>query len=123
MTRADWPRHIAALSVCLLSFTNHTGYGVMANDPTSAADAADKVAKAFAAVRSGDLSQLSSLEKLGPAAVSALVPLVADTDENVRREAVALLALVGGEAAVTPLSRALSDASTDVAERAALALY
>jgi HEAT repeat protein len=86
-------------------------------------NAAHQVAKAFAAVKSGDLSQLSSLEKLGPAAVPALVPLVADANEDVRREAVALLALVGGEAAVTPLARALSDSSTEVSERAALALY
>lgn len=124
MTRTVWLWHIAALGLCLLSSPNPTGHGAMANEQNPATGAvAEQVAKAFAAVKRGDLSQLSSLEKLGSSAVPALAPLVADPDENVRREAVALLAVVGGESAVPPLSRALSDSSTDVAERAALALY
>lgn len=113
----------AAVGACFLTLTS-IGHHAMATEPTPAAGAvADQVAKAFAAVRSGDLSQVSSLEKLGPALAPALATYIADADENVRREAVSLLSVVGGEAAVPLLARALSDASADVAERASLALY
>jgi HEAT repeat protein len=123
MVREQQAWRAAAVGAFLLTLI-FTGHHAMATEPTPAAGAvADQVAKAFAAVRSGDLSQVSSLEKLGPNLVPALATYMADADENVRREAVSLLSVVGGEAAVPLLARAVSDSSAEVAERASLALY
>lgn len=82
-----------------------------------------QVRQAFDAVRKSDLSQVSELEKSGVAVVALLGPYLDDANEAVRREAVALLATIGGEGSLELLAKALADRSTDVRERAAAALY
>ena len=82
-----------------------------------------QVRQAFDAVRKSDLSQVSELEKSGAAVVALLGPYLDDAHEAVRREAVALLATVGGDESLELLAKALADRSADVRERAATALY
>jgi HEAT repeat protein len=93
----------------------------MAVEPDTAV--ARQVEQALDAVRKGDLSKLSPLEKLGPALAPALARYVKDGDENVRREAIALAAAVGGDAALPLLAQGLSDTAGDNAERASSGLY
>src|SRR5262245_12488792 len=83
----------------------------------------ERVRRAFEAVRQGDLGPVSALQQGGPAVVPLLSPYAQDTSEAVRREAVSLLSVLGGEAALPLLVGALADPSADVRERAALALY
>lgn len=84
---------------------------------------AERVEAAFDAARSGDFGPSSALAEFGEAVVPLLGPYVADRDEEVRRQAVALLAAIDGEAAIAQLALALSDVSADIARRASVALY
>lgn len=86
-------------------------------------DLSERVRAAFQAVRDGDLGPASALQKAGPAVVPLLPPFLADPSEDVRRESVSLLAVVGGTAALPLLARALDDPSPEVRDRAALAIY
>jgi HEAT repeat protein len=81
------------------------------------------VEKAFTAARAGDSSAVSRLADLGPRIVPEVQEYLDDTDENIRREAVSLLAAVKDEAACRALVPALADASPEIRERAARALY
>jgi HEAT repeat protein len=114
---------LATVWLACTIITITTGPRTMAADPKLTGEAAAQVTKAFDAVRGGDLSQLSGLEKLGPPLVPALAAYVSDADESVRREAVALLSVVAGDAAIGLLAIAMNDSSPEVAERAASALY
>ncbi len=96
----------------------------MAIDPIpTTSSTVEQIASAFASVRNGDLSKLSDLVKIGPPLATLLAPYLVDSDENVRREVVSLLSLVGGNDAIPLLAKAVSDVSMDVSERASLALY
>src|SRR6266542_3175660 len=86
-------------------------------------DLAERVQRAFQAVREKDLGPVSGLQALGLAVVPLLPPYLEDASEDVRREAVSLLAVSDGEGALPLLVRALADTSPDIRERAALALY
>jgi HEAT repeat protein len=88
-----------------------------------AGDLPERVRSAFQAVRDGDLGPVSALQQAGPAVVPLLAPFVADPSEDVRREAVSLLAVVDGGGALPALARALDDPSAEVRDRAALAIY
>lgn len=91
--------------------------------PAEEQDTALRVQKAFDAVRTKDLSQVSDLQQKGPAIVPMLSPYLADKDESVRREAVSLLAGFAGESSLPLLAKALDDPAADIQERAATALY
>jgi HEAT repeat protein len=91
--------------------------------PAEKQETALRVRKAFDAVRTKDLSQVSDLQQRGPAVVPMLAPYLDDKDESVRREAVSLLAGFAGEASLPLLTKALGDSAADVQERAATALY
>ncbi len=96
----------------------------MAIDPIPTTNTmVEQIANAFTSVRNGDLSKLSNLVEIGPSLVTMLAPYLVDSDENVRREAVSLLSLIGGTDAIPLLAQAVSDLSTDVSERASMALY
>jgi HEAT repeat protein len=84
---------------------------------------AERVEAAFAAARSGDFGPSSELASLGEAAAPLLAPYVTDGDEEIRRQAVALLAAINGKGAVAPLAKALADGSQDIRQRASAALY
>jgi hypothetical protein len=84
---------------------------------------AERVEAAFAAARSGDFGPSSELASLGEGAAPLLAPYVTDGDEEVRRQAVALLAAISGKGAVAPLAKALVDGSQDIRQRASAALY
>lgn len=84
---------------------------------------AERVAAAFTAARSGDFGPSSDLQQLGEAVVPLVAPYVEDREEDIRRQAVALLAAIEGEAAIAPLAAALSDESADIRQRASVALY
>jgi hypothetical protein len=81
----------------------------------------DAVAAAFEAARSGNLQHLAALR---PAAAD--IPVVAaylrDRNESLRREAVVVLARLG-QPACPALTAGLTDASADMRERAARAIY
>lgn len=97
----------------------------MAQDssPVGQSDRAQTVARAFADVRQGNLAAISDVQQWGVAAVPWVKPYLRDPDEVVRREAVSVLAVVGGESALPLLTQALTDASSEIRERAARALY
>jgi HEAT repeat protein len=88
-----------------------------ANDDVTA-----KVDAVFSAVAGGDASGTGTLVALGDAAVPAVSGYLASTDENVRREAVALLSAIESEPAARALLPAMSDASADIREHAARAV-
>jgi hypothetical protein len=88
-----------------------------ANDDVTA-----KVEAVFSAVAKGDASGTGTLVALGDPAVPAVSAHLTSTDENVRREAVALLAALESEPAAHALLPALSDPSADIRERAARAV-
>lgn len=121
MAQHHWQRHIACSSAIGLGFTLLLGNLFMAAEPNPTV--AQQVEQAFTAVRNNDLSQLSPLEKLGPALPPALLPYLQDANENVRREALALAAVIGGDAAIPLLAQGLRDPAGDNAERAASGLY
>ncbi len=75
------------------------------------------------AARQGDSSLLTELSELGPPVVPALAPYLDDPDQALRREAVILLKVVGGDETLPLLERALNDTSTDIQARAATTLY
>src|SRR4051794_31579727 len=74
-------------------------------------DSPERVRAAFQAVRAGDLGPVSALQAAGPRVVALLPPFLADASEDVRREAVSLLAVAGGADALPLLGRALADTS------------
>lgn len=84
---------------------------------------AERVEAAFAAARSGDFGPSSELASLGEGVAPLLAPYVTDSEEDIRRQAVALLAAIDGEAALAPLATALADGSQDIRQRASTALY
>jgi hypothetical protein len=82
-----------------------------------------QVDKAFEAARKGNFGPSSVLQKQGSVIVPYLAPYLNDSSEDVRGQVVALLKVLGGEDALSLLVKALADASADVRERAARALY
>lgn len=84
---------------------------------------AAKVKAAFNAARRGDLQPSAELAGYGRAAAPLVAPYVGDPNEDVRRQAVAVLRAVGGKAALAPLVRALNDAAPDIRDMAAAAIY
>lgn len=84
---------------------------------------ADQTKVAFEHVRRGDLGPVSSLQTSGAAVIPFVAPYLQDTFEDVRREAVSLLGVIGTKAALPLLARALEDRSADIQDRAASALY
>lgn len=85
-------------------------------------NAAAKVEAVFAAVAKGDASDTDALLTFGDAIVPAVSTYLSSSDENVRTEAVALLAALETEVAAKALLPALTDASEGVRERAARAV-
>lgn len=84
---------------------------------------AERVRKAFEDVRRKDLQGVSQLQHAGQAVIPLVTPWLRDTDEIVRREAISLLSVIGGEAALPLLVAALGDSSRDIRHKTALALY
>lgn len=84
---------------------------------------AARVKAAFEAARTGDLQPSAELAQMGKAAGPLVAPYVGDPNEDVRRQAVAVLKTVGGKAALPPLIRALNDAAPDIQEMAAMGIY
>ena len=62
------------------------------------------------------------LRNIGKPAVGPLIRAIEDEDENIRRNAVVTLRLIGDKIAVKPLINTLGDESTDVKIKAAEAL-
>jgi HEAT repeat protein len=116
-------KFVASCWASLLIVSIFIGHSTMAAKPTPSEVTSDQVARVFDAVRAGDLSSLEALEKAGPALTPWLKPYVVDANENVRRETVSLLSVIGGEAAIPLLATALTDSSAEVSERAAFAFY
>lgn len=85
-------------------------------------NAAAKVEAVFAAVAKGDAGDTDALLALGDAIVPAVSGYLSSGDENIRVEAVALLAALDSEAAAKALLPALADSSADIRERAARAV-
>ena len=83
----------------------------------------ERVEQAFAALRSGNPVSSGDLGDAGPAIIAAVVPYLGDSNEDVRRYAVGLLAATGSPDAAPHLAKALSDRSDDIVGRASLALY
>ena len=81
-----------------------------------------KVEAVFAAVARGDAGDTDALLALGDAIVPAVSGYLSSGDENVRTEAVALLAALQSEVAATALLPALADPSAAIRERAARAV-
>lgn len=82
-----------------------------------------EIEAAFTKVRSGDLSATSGLVNLGPSIVPEIVRFLNDDNEDVRREALILLGVLGGEKACQEMLPALTDKSQDIRERTARYLY
>ncbi|MEM8665444.1 MAG: HEAT repeat domain-containing protein [Pseudomonadota bacterium] len=78
---------------------------------------------AFDALKGGDTGPLATLPAPTVAAIPAIRTALSDDSEAVRREAVTLLSLIEDPEAAPALAQATLDASTDVAARAATALY
>jgi len=87
----------------------------MANQENAAA----KVETVFAAVARGDASDTDTLLALGDAIVPAVSGYLSSADENVRTQAVALLAALGTGSAAKALLPTLADSSAAIRERAA----
>ena len=81
------------------------------------------VDRVFNKVRQGDLSSTKDLVKLGAAAVAPVEKYLGDANVQVRTEAVAVLAAIGGAGACTALAGALADDVADIRARASLAFY
>jgi len=88
-----------------------------------AVDVEQQVEQAFRAAREGEFGHISQLPALGPRVAPLLAPYLRDDRADIRREAVAVLAAVGGTAALPLLLEALGDPDADIRERAARALY
>src|SRR5262245_57544449 len=82
-----------------------------------------RIQEAFEAVRAGDLGPVSELQSVREDLAPLLSLYLQDRNEDVRREAISLLALEGGPSALPLLTRALADPNPELQERAALALY
>ena len=94
-------------------------------EPRRRADSAieTKVESAFQALRKGDATPLSAFPELGPGVVPVVGRYLDDRNEDVRGQAVAILAVVGGESSIPWLAKTLNDRSPELQERAAIALY
>ncbi len=84
---------------------------------------AAKVKAAFNEARRGELQPSAELAEYGRPVVPLVAPYASDPNEDVRRQAVAVLRAVGGKAALAPLVRALNDAAQDIQDMAAAAIY
>lgn len=84
---------------------------------------AQQVDAAFAAARSGDFGPSAEFQHAGPEIAPLIGRYVGDRQEDVRRQAVTLLGLIGGAEAAGYLADALADPSSDIRARAASALY
>jgi hypothetical protein len=115
---------VIASLVAIFVLANSTGVdgGVPGPPPPPIALEA-QVRDAFLASRRGDPRGLDAVEKLGAVAVRAVGRYVDDPDEDVRREAVMLLAAIRTPNALPFIARALLDPATGVRERAATHLY
>ena len=83
-----------------------------------------RVKDAFQIARtSGNFGPSSDLQDLGAAIIPFLAPYLEDSNEDIRRQVVALLKVVGNEAALSLLVKALADPVLDIQQRAALTLY
>ena len=78
-----------------------------------------ELTRAVAAVARGDASDTDTLLALGDAIVPAVSGYLSSADENVRTQAVALLAALGTESAAKALLPSLADSSAAIRERAA----
>lgn len=85
--------------------------------------AKERAARALAAARVGDMGPSADLARLGPSVVPHLAPFLSDPSEDVRTQGVAVLREIGGASAVPLLVAALGDASLEVRERSASALW
>jgi hypothetical protein len=95
----------------------------MTQSTNAPSDSAGQLRRAMDDVRRGDFAAVSVLQRSGDAFASELAPYLADKNEDVRREAIVLLAGGGGSVAFSLLERGLADVSADVRERSAIALY
>ena len=84
---------------------------------------AAQVEQAFIAAKAGNFEPSSQLQQLGESIVPLLKPYLSDPDENIRRQAIALLGSINGDAALPLLTAALADPSADLQQRASLILY
>lgn len=82
-----------------------------------------QVEQAFQAARKNEFDRVSRLPALGPRVAPLLAPYLRDAQVDLRREAVAVLAAIGGAAALPLLLEALGDQDADISERAARVLY
>ncbi|MFO1350638.1 MAG: HEAT repeat domain-containing protein [Gammaproteobacteria bacterium] len=82
-----------------------------------------QVEQAFQAARQGDFGRIGGLPRLGPEVAPLLAPYLHDRQLEIRREAVAVLGVLGGAQALPLLLEALRDPDADLRERAARALY
>lgn len=91
---------------------------------TLTCNAANKeVTSIFKMVEKGDTSTVSELIKLGSDIIPDLVKYLEHNNDNVRREAVSLLGVLGGKDACLGLLNAMTDTSADIRERVARHLY
>lgn len=111
---------VLAVSAVMLTVNPFDGNVVMAEQTMKIEQ---QVEQAFQAARRGEFDRIGQLPALGPDVARFLSPYLRDAQVEIRREAVAVLAAVGGAAALTALVDALGDADADIRERAARALY
>ena len=82
-----------------------------------------QVIKVFNKVKNGDTSEVSELIKLDDDIVPDVAVYLQADSEDVRREAVSLLGVLGGEQACTAILTTLTDSSADIRQRSARILY
>ena len=110
----------AAAALMLLAVHSITGNFVMAKQ---AVNLEQRVEQAFRAARDNEFDRIGQLPALGPRVAPLLAPYLRDEQADIRREAVAVLAALGGESAKPLLVEALGDQDAEIRERAARALY
>lgn len=109
--------HFTVLGFVLGLLVLTGGCALASNDPKRA-----EIAAVFEAIRNGDLSQTQSLRKFGAQIIDEIRPYLDDENEDVRREAVALLAAMEDPGAAAALVATLDDDNADIRERAANAV-
>jgi HEAT repeat protein len=82
-----------------------------------------EVDRAFEATRAGKGAGFESVLKMGDAAIPAVARYLRDRDESMRSQAVAVLSAMASPAACEAMVPGLSDASPDLRDRTARALY
>jgi hypothetical protein len=95
----------------------------MSNTTKADNDVGKRVDEAFRAFRQGDAGPSSELLGLGATLVPHVGKYVGDSSEDVRGHALAVIAAIGGADALRHLIRGLRDASPEIQERTANALY